>query len=258
MRAKRNHVPWSAWVATVVVAVACGGGGDDGDFHGDVGTGGAAGCVSGAKGCPCDPNDTCDAGLICRAKTCVPATGDTGGASPTGGFAGNSAGSGGASGGGGGTDSGGKDGAGGTMTDTGGADGSGGSGKGGDGEGGACDADTQSDPENCGSCGRVCRNYADFGTCESCCVGGKCSDFFGDCLTYGSGFQTCTEYCASIGEQCVRGGCGSSTWRSWITPGDCAQFSPAAGDSQGLCDVPLDFGPSNTRSVRCCCSDQAP
>jgi hypothetical protein len=88
-------------------------------------------------------------------------------------------------------------------------------------------------------------------------MNGNCRDDFGDCILPSNpdGFETCTDYCASIGEECVQQGCGTSTYRAWIDAGDCEQFAAAVGYNDDPCDTPIDFGSSY---IRCCCTDRAP
>jgi hypothetical protein len=143
-------------------------------------------------------------------------------------------------------------GSGGAATETGGAPASGGDGSGG---GSECAADTETDPENCGSCGRECKVHEILGACTSCCKQGSCSDSFGDCIRESDGFETCADYCESIDEQCVQQGCGANTYRAWSAPDTCEDFAAAVGGNNDPCDTLIEF---RSDSIRCCCTDHAP
>lgn len=138
---------------------------------------------------------------------------------------------------------------------TGGAGGDGGSAgmSGAGGSAGMCSADLQTDPNNCGRCGKVCR-YETWGRCnDACCQNGACLDGFGECIRQSDGFVTCDDYCASIGEECVPKGCGTSTYRAWATPTSCDASGAAVGTFQDACDAPIVF---ESDSIRCCCTDK--
>jgi hypothetical protein len=230
-------------VVVVVTAVACG-------------SSNQQTCPQGTERCPCYANSTCNSGLTCASNTCV-SLGGAGGTSGTGGQAGTT-GTGGASKGGtgGGAATGGTNAAGAGGTTTG---GSGGSGTGGG--GGSCAANTSTDPMNCGACGHVCKNANSVfgGACPSagCCVNGACGPSPGACITQQSGFTTCANYCASIGETCVAQGCALSdvTWDAWVTAMRCESvFNPVQARDRGACDTPIAWD-GTIVDVRCCCTD---
>jgi hypothetical protein len=227
---------WSgAWLLTILVgaavlgAVACGGSSQS--------------CAQGAKSCPCRSDSTCNAGLSCLSKVCVNAGGTGGGGGGgQGGTAGGGATGGSSSGGGGGTTGGGGGGA--TS-----------------GSGGAMCGNTTTDPQNCGSCGHVCKSSdPTFGGCPTggCCAAGKCGPYPAPCITQPSGFTNCNDYCASIGETCVQRGCvrGGVTSASWSEAGFCESLrNPAEGYNMGTCDLTIGWDSGAFRYVRCCCTD---
>jgi hypothetical protein len=248
-----------AWfvVTGLIAAGAC---------SGDQGGDNRANCPQGAERCPCYSNHTCNAGLTCSSDVCErgaggssgTGTGDassSGGNSTTGGgMAGTenqdsgAAKSSGTAGLGGGA---GADGFGGNAA------GSGGNGVAG-GDSGMC-SNTQTDPQNCGQCGRVCDSAKPiFGGCPvgGCCQSGKCAPAFGACITQGSGFVSCAAFCVSIGETCAQGGCNNGrTWLSWgLNSQRCESFQLSNGASSHACDTQLPWDDS-TGKVRCCCSD---
>ena len=80
----------------------------------------------------------------------------------------------------------------------------------------ACD--TENDPRNCGTCGRVCKNQSLVNCPDGiCCENGRCTGAFGGCILQTDGFKTCADYCPTIGETCAQGGClgGHVTWMGW-------------------------------------------
>jgi hypothetical protein len=219
-------------------------------------------CQQGAERCPCYPNGTCNTGLTCLSAVCVQASGGTGGSSQ-----GGTMGSGGAD----------PGGSGGTVSGSGGggASGSGGGGISGSGGGGgmvsdaAADSatcgDTQTDPKNCGQCGRVCKNtnpiFEDECPSGGCCQAGKCMPYFGACIMETDAFSTCGAYCNSIGESCVQKGCvgGNVTSVAWGlgSAAGCAAYRNIHSKDVMPCDAPVDWGiPVNV--VRCCCTDTHP
>jgi hypothetical protein len=228
---------WSrAWLLTILVGAA---------VLGAAGCGGSGGqtCAQGTESCPCDGTSMCNPGLTCLSKVCVNAggTGGGGGGGGQGGTAGGGA-TGGSS----------RGGSGGTM-----AGGSGGASTGGN--GGSC-TNTSTDPQNCGACGHVCKNANPlFGSCPTggCCANGSCGPSPGACITRQSGFTTCTDYCASIGETCVQQGCvlGSVTWEGWVNADRCETiFNPTQARGTVACDTPIGFD-GTAVDVRCCCTD---
>jgi hypothetical protein len=263
--------------AAALWAIACtssdGGGGDDDSTK----------CERGTESCDC-LDGACLAGLTCLSETCVREMGGTGGtqggsagastggnpqggsgANPTGGTSGD-----------GGSATGGSSGTAGTIGGSGmsgggagmpgGRGGAGGGTAGAGGSAGMCIADTETDPDNCGECGHVCRNQAsEFRGrgCDDpageCCADGTCGPYYSDCITGEMGFTNCTEVCASLGEECVQEGCTMTTWGEWsANQTDCETFDPLAGFGAGPCDTPIDFLQGAGVEVRCCCSDTQP
>jgi hypothetical protein len=248
--------------ASLLIAAACGG------SKGQT-------CAQGTERCPCYGNSTCNPGLTCASNECVNLGGAGGisGGGGQGGVAGNGAtggsnvgGTGGASSGGnGGTTvagtsgagTGGKGGAtgGGGGTGTAGTTGSGGS-------TGSC-TNTATDPNNCGTCGHVCKNADPIynGGCPTggCCAAGACGPALGACITQHDGFATCAAYCASIGETCVQRGCvpGSLTAAAWAESDRCQiAFNNVDAFSTGACDAPLGLQDGTSAAFgRCCCTD---
>jgi hypothetical protein len=214
------------FICAIALTTACGGS----NSGGTGGTSGAAG-TTGAAG----TGTTAGTGGGGTAGT---TTGGTGGASATGT-------------------------GGGSATGTGGAPtgGSGGGGTGGGAGTGACAANTATDPQNCGACGHVCKSAdAKFGGCPTggCCTAGKCGAAPGACITQSAGFTTCNEYCTSLGETCVQGGCvrGNVTFESWSSTDQCESFfNSAPGFSTGPCEATIQFTTGTFRYVRCCCTD---
>jgi hypothetical protein len=198
-------------------------------------------CAQGTERCPCYGNGSCNSGLTCASNTCV-SLGGAGGASGGGGQAGTigSGATGGSS----------KGGTGGTGTA-----GTGGAAAGG--SGGSC-TNTSTDPMNCG---HVCKNADPVfgGECPTsgCCVNGVCGPSPGTCITNQSGFTTCADYCASIGETCIQQGCPLSkvTWEGYVDVRTCQTiFNPEQARNTGPCDTPIGFNGTAT-AVRCCCTD---
>jgi hypothetical protein len=126
----------------------------------------------------------------------------------------------------------------------------------------AC-TNTQTDPNNCGTCGHVCKNTDEQTRqiCPSggCCANGKCASYLGDCIQQSSGFSNCTEYCASIGETCAQAGCADTgrTWRGWGSTflDRCQSLAQASSGSDLSCDTPFDWTMADRYYVRCCCTD---
>jgi hypothetical protein len=249
-----SPVRFASTLTLILVTLAC----SSASPQSNNGTGGSTSCPAGSETCPCKSDKTCDEGLDCRSNLCV-ATASSGGANSSSGGASSSIGgkggsnsSGGSQSGGATPASGGVESSGGSATETGGEPASGGDGAGGSAE---CTADTQTDPENCGACGKVCR-YELWDRCnDACCQNGACVDSFGECIREQDGFATCAEYCGSIGEECVQQGCGTNTYRAWSGSDTCGNFSASVGDYNDPCDAPIDFGPD---TIRCCCTDRAP
>jgi hypothetical protein len=237
-------------------------------------------CEPGTERCPCSSDGNCFAGLTCLSNVCVQGAAGSGGTAgnPQGGSGrGNTGGtnsggsnSGGASGSGTGGQvlTGGSGGVGGNTTGGTGGTGAVSGGSGGGTGGGSC-GDTQTDPMNCGQCGRVCKVTAyDLTNADcppinvenQCCSGGACVPYLGECLEQSHGFTTCEQYCGSVGESCVEAGCytGNSTWVGWSDPEDCRMYAQIDSNISAACDSPLSFDNPNHRGIRCCCSDTQP
>jgi hypothetical protein len=228
-------------------------------------------CEPGTERCPCD-SGSCNAGLTCLSSVCVQGSAGSGGTAgnPQGGSGGTSTGgtntggsnTDGASGGFGGQSVGGAGGnpAGGagsggvTTGGTGGVSGSGGTG------GTPCQEDTQTDPENCGQCGRICRSIGRSIPCpdSGCCAQGSCSPYLAECINSVSGFTNCADYCASIGETCAARSCTGNeiTYGSWGDFGGCNNPGGPLSSGSTDCGAAIDF--EEDPVVRCCCSDTQP
>lgn len=113
--------------------------------------------------------------------------------------------------------------------------------------------DTSSDPMNCGACGRACRHQL-----AGSCVNGQCAPYWDACFRRDQ-FGTCNDYCASVGETCVAGGCSSDgeTWRQWAgSSGDlCNQNYGFITGGNFTCDGQLPLTGYPTTLYRCCCTD---
>jgi len=263
----------------LILAGACSNGDSDG---------GNPACPQGAERCACYPNNTCNAGLECASSLCVQrASGTAGtGGTPGSGGVGVSSASGGSSGVTQGSSQGGSSGAagaapvgsGGNGGSNGGSGGSGGDGGNAGTSGGSAglpDAsvdgamctNTQTDPRNCGQCGKVCRNADPIfdGACPpgGCCQAGKCAPYLGACFRQpdAGGFANCAEYCTSIGESCVEKGCagGGVTWAGWGVSNrvGCDVYASIDSVSVLSCDMPIAWR-ATANVVRCCCTDTRP
>ena len=153
-----------------------------------------------------------------------------------------------------------------------------GDGEPGDGDGDSCDpkseiqcddscVDPDSDPENCGACGRTCLYSED--PFAGGCFEGECLPFYSDCVASDAGLSTCEEVCADSGQSCRDAddqlSCGIVAW-VW-TEGE----GPACADhdwDQGAtlstlsCDDQLPFGTQCSADgvceyVVCCCTQDA-
>jgi hypothetical protein len=120
---------------------------------------------------------------------------------------------------------------------------------------------TQTDPNNCGHCGKVCRGLDSTCTATSCCKSGSCAPFMGQCIQQSDGFTTCTAYCQSIGESCVPTAClAGRTWAGWSSgfKDRCDTLGPNGESGSGACDEVLPWNTGTSYWVRCCCSDTRP
>ena len=115
-------------------------------------------------------------------------------------------------------------------------------------EGSACDGvciDIMTDATHCGSCS---------GVCEGGCDAGKCAPKWEGCFDMASRFDTCTAYCASVGETCVENGCdGGSTSRGFPSLNDCQDdvfFTPYVEP----CDQVQPWN-AGRKVMKCCCTD---
>jgi hypothetical protein len=226
-----------AAVLALVVAIGCSASGGKPQTDGGTG-GGNAGAGAGSGG------------------TGGGAAGSTGGTG-TGGATG-SAGAGGGPAGSGGTGAGGGAGRGGA-----GRGGAGGGGSGGSAGGGMC-GDTSSDWQNCGACGHACNNG---GQCPNlvgaaCCAAGKCAPGWGPCFTEASGFTSCDDACASIGETCAADQCGQTTTNGYTLIGWTAENAANCPLRQSPDYTPHNFACDTKWSwlalppnIRCCCTN---
>ncbi len=121
-----------------------------------------------------------------------------------------------------------------------------------------------SDYDNCGACGHVCVRYNTAGYCKS----GRCEASYFGCLRPEDGFQTCDEYCASLGEQCVeRKNDPPETYpcsqRGTFRRDDMYQCQQNAGNVMAVaeCAEPIPWGPLPPPAddivvevVSCCCT----
>lgn len=114
--------------------------------------------------------------------------------------------------------------------------------------GSACNGictDVAADAAHCGACGVVCQDG---------CENSACTPTLGECIESESGFTTCDEYCPSIGEVCVEGGCRTDdTIVGYGNPVSCMK-SELGEPQMEPCDLvqPWTIGRS---VVRCCCTD---
>lgn len=122
--------------------------------------------------------------------------------------------------------------------------------------------ETETDPLNCGECGRVCAAAApEFdGRCPSggCCQAGRCAPAYSQCLDAEAGFDDCASYCRSIGAECAAEGCFEErTWLGFADAEQCASLETVSARSSGACATPIRWS-DNRHSVRCCCTDGLP
>src|SRR5690606_5756518 len=117
--------------------------------------------------------------------------------------------------------------------------------------------------EHCGQCNHACNPYNIDGHCQY----GRCTAVRGECLNAASGFATCNEYCASIGEVC---GSGATEYedhpcygRVFLYSNEECKFSGSGYNvpdgPAAACDWVIPFGeqiyPGFTpNGVRCCCT----
>jgi len=93
---------------------------------------------------------------------------------------------------------------------------------------------------------------------EKCCQAGTCAPALHRCLDEDDGFSTCSEYCGSIGEACVNGGCGLDgiTFLGWGGETACQALD---GWNRRYtvdgCDEVQDWDPLSGEFIRCCCTD---
>lgn len=114
--------------------------------------------------------------------------------------------------------------------------------------GSACDGvciDTATDAAHCGACGVVCQDG-----CES----SACTPTWGECINKDSGFTTCAEYCPTIGETCVEGGCGTDDTVVGYSITDECLINELGETYEEACDVPQSWS-LGRQAVKCCCTD---
>jgi hypothetical protein len=208
-------------------------------------------CIPGELGCECNMG-ACLSGLVCQANTCVTALGDGDGDGD-----GDGVGDGDGSSGDGDGSPGDGDGS------PGDGDGSPGDGDGtpGDGDGSPGDGDGEScgdgelmcdgqcidpliNPDNCGSCGKMCAVVNGAGGCEA----GACLPVLSECIPAQDPMLSCNDVCAVEGKACESQGCNGSTFLWYGTLNTCETFqgSPSAAS----CASPTT--PTNNY-YRCCC-----
>ncbi len=116
-----------------------------------------------------------------------------------------------------------------------------------------CCADLQTDPQNCGACGRAC--IAPGASCSA----GKCAPAYRGCIDSGSPATSCDAYCASLGQSCTAacgangfGGTDAVNW--WTSPG--CPSTAATYSTSGVCSTPFAWSAQGgPQSYRCCCTD---
>ena len=113
-----------------------------------------------------------------------------------------------------------------------------------DGGGIGC-GDTQSDPQNCGSCGYVCLS----GTCNS----GVCTPFLDECFSYGD-YTTCSAACAASGRDCVQAGCDTTTFKVFGAQIYCSTEMDLLQFGTDECSAPISYPKAEALDfLRCCC-----
>ena len=105
--------------------------------------------------------------------------------------------------------------------------------------------DTQSDPQNCGSCGYVCLS----GTCNS----GVCTPFLDECFSYGD-YTTCSAACAASGRDCVQAGCDTTTFKVFGAQIYCSTEMDLLQFGTDECSAPISYPKAEALDfLRCCC-----
>lgn len=124
-----------------------------------------------------------------------------------------------------------------------------------------CCADLDDDPTNCGTCGRTCPGGR--------CAEGTCSPTFLQCLVSGEQpytgvvYQTCDDFCASVGQVCSAS-CGydsNEASEEWFDSLNCYDDTEMGVTPvlHGCSDVFEAQGPNGeTPSFKCCCGDPSP
>jgi hypothetical protein len=123
--------------------------------------------------------------------------------------------------------------------------------------------DARYDVQNCGACGRTCKEKLD-PIFEGGCFDGECRAMYSPCVTVEDGLLTCDAVCAAQGEACLSDTPPCSTVMIGWAEGDMA-FCEGHFQNQGAsfgslhCSDPLPFGgncdfPEICESFVCCCS----
>ena len=109
--------------------------------------------------------------------------------------------------------------------------------------------DTNSDPLNCGECGRACRIVNGIGGC----IGGICLPSWSPCLYLAPDFS-CGYHCDLEGESCVESACGGLTAITFNGGQPCDTFTDGTDFVGATCIDLLEASRTATMG-RCCCTD---
>jgi hypothetical protein len=117
----------------------------------------------------------------------------------------------------------------------------------------ACDGvcvDTLTSNEHCGTCGTTCNVDGGGG-----CADGTCAAALHDCID--NTVTDCEQYCASVGETCVQGGCDTATYVIYDDDQTCADYTAAVAQGTA-CNQAINWNLNMGSNVaRCCCTDGA-